>query len=258
MLVGAALAVGLPLGRLGDAGKPRLAPPVAPIRPAPASTPVRMDGDGAVVPAQVQALAALLRSRNDMVRDVLFLLAGGLRDRCNPAHAHELARMAVIARLPVLEGMSDALAGQPALRSALYVLVRQLVATAPCTGPLRIDAGGYAMDLDPETYARHFPDSYFDPGLDAAPPDIAGQSLDARLADPCTPLAYGVLPPGDQRAWVCTNLRANLRKRALAACDASLRGSSGLAGPQPLPADVAMALAETIHRGLAQLPAMCQ
>ncbi|WP_243041277.1 hypothetical protein [Dyella sedimenti] len=245
----------LPLARIGDTGEPRSRsmPASGPPSAAPPGMAVRMDGG---TEAQATVLAGLLRSRDDFARDVLFLLASGLRDRCDPSHAHELARMAVLARLPVLEGMTDALSGQPELRPVLYAMIRRLVATAPCGRRLDIDAGGYALRLDPEPYALHFPDSYFDPGLDVAPPDIAGRDLRERLGDPCTPVAYGVLPLGDQRAWVCTNLRANLRKRALATCEASLRGKPGLMAP-PSP-EVSATLAEAIHRDLSRMPAMCQ
>lgn len=228
--------------------------PDIPRAPAHATTPpaVRLDADDVVTPAEREALGKLLRQRDDFARDLLFLLAASLRDRCAPAHAHELARMAVAAHLPVLDGADAAVATAPGLRRATYAVVRRLAAAAPCGRTLRIVIGGYGATFAPERYADAFPDSYFQPSLPTPPPDIADRDLGRRAADPCTPVVYAVLPLDAERAWSCLGLRATLRRRLRDTCDAGLHGGKTVDAP------TAAHLAASLHDNLEALPAMCR
>jgi hypothetical protein len=249
-LVLAALGVAMLAMRTHDgASHPDSAPTSAHAAASPA---VRLDADNLVAPAERDALGELLRQRDDFAHDLLFLLAASLRDRCVPAHAHELARMAVAAHLPVLDGAEAAVATTPGLRHAAYALVRRLAAAAPCGRTLRIVIGGYDTTFAPERYAAAFPDSYFEPSLQAPPPDIADRDLGARAADPCTPVVYAVLPLDAARAWSCLGLRATLRRRLRDTCDAGLHGGKTVDAP------TAAHLAASLHDNLEALPAMCR
>lgn len=213
---------------------------------------VQLNADDLRAPAEREALGELLRQHDDFAHDLLFLLAASLRDRCTPAHAHELARMAVAAYLPVLDGVQAAVATAPGMRHAAYALVRRLAAAAPCGRTLRIVIGGYETTFEPERYAAAFPDSYFEPSLQAPPPDIADRDLGGRAADPCTPVVYAVLPLDAQRAWSCLGLRAMLRRRLRETCDAGLHGET------TVDASMAAHLAAGLRDNLEALPAMCR
>ena len=253
-LAAGALAVGVAAGWLaGLRGWPMQMPhPRAQVAPAHPPAPSTLDGGALLAPAQRDALAALLLAHDGFAHDLAFLLAASLRDRCAPAHAHELARMAVAAHLPVLDGATVALQGRPELRGAAYALIRRLAATAPCGRPLDVAIGRYRATLDPERYAAAFPDSYFDPGLDAPPPDVAGRDLGERGADPCTSIVYAVLPLDAERAWECLGLRATLRRRLQETC------AAGLHDAPAADAQTEARLAASIHDDLERLPAMCR
>jgi len=252
VLAAGSLAVGVAIGWLVDLPLKPLPMPFLPgptaTSPAPSGAST-LDAGALLAPTQRDALAVLLLARNDFANDLLFLFAASLRDRCNPAHAHELARMAVAARLPVLDGAMLALQRVPELRGAVYALVRRLAATAPCGRPLDLVIGRYRARLDPERYAAAFPDSYFAPDLDTPPADIADRGLRDRTADPCTPIIYAVLPLDAERAWECQGLRVMLRRRLVQTC---------AAGMHEAPATRTAQLAASIHDDLKKLPAMCQ
>ena len=211
-----------------------------------------LDGSNMIEPAQHDALGALLQTREDFARDVRFLLAASLRDRCEPAHAHELARMAVAALLPVLEDTRAALSGHPELRHAAYALISELAATAPCGQSLHVVIGAYSMDLAVERYAAAFPDSYFTPDLDAPPSDIAGRDLGSRVADPCTPVVYAALPLNTERTWQCIGRRAMLRRRLNNTCTDAMRGGSAA------DAQMETRLVASVRDELQQLPTVCR
>lgn len=213
---------------------------------------VQLDGTDPLTPAERNALGERLRKHDDFAHDLLFLLAASLRDRCAPAHSHELARMAVAAHLPVLDGAEAAVATAPELRRAVYAVVRRLAAAAPCGRTLHIVIGAYSTTFTPERYAAAFPDSYFEPSLQAPPSDIAGRDLGHRAADPCTPVVYAVLPLDAERAWSCLGLRAMLRRRLRDTCDAGLHGGT------TVDASMAAHLATSLHDNLEALPAMCR
>lgn len=248
------LAAGVVAGWLARfSGHPAVVPTGPPDSTAAGLSPVAstMDAGILLAPAQRDALAELLLAQDGFAHDLVFLLTASLRDRCVPAHAHELARMAVAARLPVLEGTTLALQRRPDLRGVVYALIRRLAATAPCDRPLDLALGTYRARFDPERYAAAFPNSYFVPDLDAPPMDIADRDLRDRSADPCTPVIYAVMPLDADRAWQCQGLRAMLRRRLVQTC---MRGAR----------EVSIAdawttrLAASIHGDLQKLPAMCQ
>lgn len=58
----------------------------------------------------IQAINVLLANTANLRNDVLFLVIAAARDRCAPAEAGSLARMANRAQLPVLSGVSQATA----------------------------------------------------------------------------------------------------------------------------------------------------
>ncbi len=110
--------------------------------------------------------------------DVLFLLAATLRDRCQPAQAGLLARMANRASLPVLAAVSAVTQQDPALDRPIYQYIQHRADATPCDQPLQMPlAAGRSMAVDIEQYARTFPDSYFDPQRSSEPRDFGGLSL---------------------------------------------------------------------------------
>lgn len=225
-----------------------------PITSSPTLESILVRADEMLTPAQRDALAIKLHEQDAFADDVLFLLLSSLRDRCLPEQAHALARMAVAAHLPVLEGATAALSEETALRPALYALIRHLAATAPCGHPLEIAIGNYRVNVDPARYAAAFPDSYFDPTLDAPPSDADHRDLRSSSEDPCTPIAYAALPLQAERAWTCMGLRANLRKRVLATCAAALHDQPAAATSVSLPSR----LAASLQGELEKLPVMCR
>lgn len=230
-------------------------PPSATPLPAPKAAgggAIRLDAADLLPRAESHAMGDMLLAHDDFARDVSFLVAASLRERCMPAHAHDMARMAVIARLPALEGVQDAFAAHPEWRPGLYAMIRAWAAAAPCRRTLHLVIGHYETDLVPEQYAAMFPDSFFDPSLAEAPPDIAGRTLASRTADPCAPLIYTVLPLDTQQAWTCLGLRASWRRRLGDQCRASVQGDD------KIDARTSKALAATIHGQLLTLPAMCR
>ena len=186
-----------------------------------------LDGGVAIDAAQRKALGELLLAHDDFASAFRFLLAASLRDRCQPAHAHELARMAVAAGVPVLGDTKAALLGHASLRQPAYQLVSRLAATAPCAEVALVVIGGFSMTLDLEHYAAMFPDSYFSPDLMTAPADILNRSLSERVADPCTPILYAAVPLNTERSWQCIGLRATLRRRLQTMCSTSMHEHSG-------------------------------
>lgn len=144
--------------------------------------------------------------------DIAFLLVASVRERCSPAHAHELARMAVRAQLPVLQGTAAVTENTPALERPIYALVDQLSRSAPCHQALSIRIGAASLDIDPETYAAAFPDSYFDSGLDRIPAEFSAEPLGQRANDECLSIAYATLPLGNTQ-WQCRALRSSARAR---------------------------------------------
>jgi hypothetical protein len=182
-------------------------------------------------------------------RDLLFLLNSSLYGRCHPGNAHDMGRMAVAARLPVLDAMVPLWQQDPSLRDQLYGMIRSVVAEADCDRPWPLAIGNYATTLQPGRYAAFFPDSYFDPTLAAPPNEFAGRSLQERVADACTAVGYAVLPLGGDRSWVCLGARAAMRRHVVV----DLCGSaSGDAMPD------APALARLIDTSLQALPPACR
>ncbi|WP_198148901.1 hypothetical protein [Luteibacter yeojuensis] len=152
--------------------------------------------------------------------DVLFLIMAAQRGRCAPVQAHDLPRMAVIARLPTLSAAAGSSAEAAALRQGVRSVVRAIVHDAPCTGALDLRIGPYTRVIDPKAYASAFPDSYFDPSLISASTEFHGAGLHDRVEDTCTPVAYAVLPLDETRPWQCAGMRATARSRILALCRA--------------------------------------
>lgn len=143
--------------------------------------------------------------------DVLFLLAATLRDRCQPAQAGLLARMANRASLPVLAAVSAVTSQDPTLDRPIYQYIQHRADQVRCGQPLQMPlAAGGSMAVDVEQYARTFPDSYFDPQRSSEPRDFAGLPLQQRADNACNSVVYSVLPLGgtDWRAAACAPMHA--------------------------------------------------
>lgn len=194
-------------------------------------------------------VARRLDAHDGFERDLLFLLNSSLYGRCSPGHAHDLGRMAVAARLPVLDAMVPLWREDPSLRDQLYGMIRSVAAVADCDRPWPLVIGSYTTTLQPIRYAAFFPDSYFDPGLAAPPSEFAGHGLAERVGDSCTAVGYAVLPLGGDRSWVCLGARAAMRRHVVADLCGSANGPAMPDAP---------ALARLIDASLQALPPACR
>lgn len=176
--------------------------------------------------------------------DVIFLFIAALRGRCAPLQAHDLPKMAVLARVPALSAASGEGATPSRMRRDVTAAVNDLVRQAPCTGELTVRIGAYVRSLSPDMYAEAFPDSYFDPGLSAVPAEFKSSPLALRVRDSCTSVAYATLPLDAARPWQCAGLRASARStvRRLCQTEGTLPGQA----------------ADDIRHILGGLPATCQ
>lgn len=189
--------------------------------------------------------------------DVLFLLAATVRDRCQPAQAGLLARMANRASLPVLEAVSAVTQQDPSLDRPIYQYIQHRADATPCGQPLQMPlAGGRSMAVDIEQYARTFPDSYFDPRRSSEPRDFDGVSLQQRTGNACNSVVYSVLPLGGTD-WRCSSLRANARARARGLCEDELRRQHGNTGGE-LDMAVGQGMQATVVSTIAALPEDCR
>ncbi len=201
-------------------------------------------------------IATLLHSDAAFARDVAFLLAASVRERCAPAHAGELAKMANRARLPVLAATSEVTAREQDLDQPIYQAIQRIAAAAPCGRALDLAATGLPLQLDPERYSAAFPDSYYQPTLDTVPHEYAGQPLGARAAQECQSIAYAVLPLG-RSGWQCSALWAGTRARIVRACEQA-RSESGLRAGDAIPPEVANRLTPVVAGMLDKLPESCR
>ncbi|WP_313413447.1 hypothetical protein [Stenotrophomonas sp.] len=189
--------------------------------------------------------------------DVLFLLAATLRDRCQPAQAGLLARMANRASLPVLAAISTVTQQDPSLDQPIYQYIQHRADATPCGQPLKMPlAGGHSMAVDIEQYARTFPDSYFDPQRSSEPRDFGGLSLQQRAGNACNSVVYSVLPLGGTD-WRCSSLRANARARVRRLCEDELRRQHGGTGGE-LDMAVGQGMQAAVVSAIAALPEDCR
>ncbi|WP_294990647.1 hypothetical protein [uncultured Stenotrophomonas sp.] len=189
--------------------------------------------------------------------DVLFLLAATLRDRCQPAQAGLLARMANRAALPVLAAVSEVTRQDPALDRPIYQYIQHRADGLRCGQPLQMPLGaGRNMQVDIEQYARTFPDSYFDPQRSSEPRDFAGLSLQQRAGNACNSVVYSVLPLGGTD-WRCSGLRANARARVRGLCEDELRRQHGGTGGE-LDMAVGQGMQAAVVAAMAALPDDCR
>ncbi len=224
--------------------------------PLPNAAPVSIDA-GSMDDGLRDAIAANLRSDENLVRDVTFLVASEVQVRCDPAHAHDLPRMAVQAHLPMLRGVQALMEKRPDMQSYFHSLLQRISTGAPCGRMLDIAVGSFRMPLDPSVYSAAFPDSYFDPALQAVPGEFAGRDLHVRGKDPCTPIGYAVLPLDAERPWQCGSLRAALRRRVITqTCPDVLRSLP--TSPTAATPAAQQQMARAIRSGLDALPAMCR
>lgn len=163
-------------------------------------------------------VGAHMQANENIANDVIFLITATLRGRCQPSLAHDLPRMAVLARLPLLLAGGEADPYPESLRHDISHIVNAVVKSANCAQPMALRIGAYNSVLDPEAYARAFPESYFDPALISASKEALGADLQQRVADSCTAVVYAKLPLDDVRAWQCTGLRRNARAAILRVC----------------------------------------
>lgn len=201
-------------------------------------------------------IATLLHSDAAFARDVTFLVAASIRERCSPEHAGELAKMANRARLPVLAATSEVTAREPVLDQPIYRAIQFLANAAPCGRVLDMTASGLQLQFDPQRYAQAFPDSYFAPSMEAVPREHAGRPLAVRAAQACQSIAYAVLPLG-RPAWQCTSLWSTTRTRIVSACEAE-RDSAGERGDEEISAQVSARLTPKVAAMLETLPASCR
>lgn len=189
--------------------------------------------------------------------DVLFLLAATLRDRCQPAQAGLLARMANRASLPVLAAVSAVTQQDPSLDRPIYQYIQHRADATPCGQTLQMPlAGGRRMAVDIEQYARTFPDSYFDPQRSSEPRDFGGLPLQQRAGNACNSVVYSVLPLGGTD-WRCSSLRANARVRVRGLCEDELRRQHGDIGGE-LDAAVGPGMQAAVVSAIAALPEDCR
>ncbi|HEL4267257.1 TPA: hypothetical protein UM524_004417 [Stenotrophomonas maltophilia] len=189
--------------------------------------------------------------------DVLFLLAATLRDRCQPAQAGLLARMANRASLPVLAAVSAVTQQDPSLDRPIYQYIQHRADATRCGQPLQMPlAGGRSMAVDIEQYARTFPDSYFDPLRSSEPRDFGGLSLQQRAGNACNSVVYSVLPLGGTD-WRCSSLRANARARVRGLCEDELRRQHGGTGGE-LDMAVGQGMQGAVVSAIAALPEDCR
>lgn len=189
--------------------------------------------------------------------DVLFLLAATLRDRCAPAQAGLLARMANRASLPVLAAVSAVTQQDPSLDRPIYQYIQHRADATPCGQPLQMPlAGGRSMAVDIEQYARTFPDSYFEPQRSSEPRDFGGLSLQQRAGNACNSVVYSVLPLGGTD-WRCSSLRANARARVRGLCEDELRRQHGGTGGE-LDIAVGQGMQGAVVSAIAALPDDCR
>lgn len=189
--------------------------------------------------------------------DVLFLLAATVRDRCQPAQAGLLARMANRASLPVLAAVSAVTQQDPSLDRPIYQYIQHRAYATQCGQPLQMPlAGGRSMALDIEQYARTFPDSYFDPQRSSEPRDFGGRSLQQRAGNACNSVVYSVLPLGGTD-WRCSSLRANARARVRGLCEDELRRQHGATGGE-LDMAVGQGMQAAVVAAIAALPEDCR
>lgn len=210
--------------------------------------PYRVDA-GAWLPADSRdRVARQLGMHEGFERDLIFLFNSSLYGRCHPERAHDTGRMAIAARLPVLDAMVPLWQRDPLLRDQLYGMIRSVVVEADCDRPLPLAIGSYTTTLQPARYAAFFPDSYFDPALAAPPNEFSGRDLAKRVADPCAAVGYAVLPIGGDRSWVCLGARASMRRHVVVdLCGSADRTAAG-----------APALARLIDASLQALPPACR
>ena len=153
----------------------------------------------------------------------------------------KLGAMAARARLPVLAGLAGVVGPRSGSRAVLSTGIRELAARLPCDGPVTLSIGPFRQQVDIRAYAASFPDSYFDPTTPSASTEVKGRSLAERASDECTGVAYAVLPLDAPRAWQCTALRAEARRRVAALCGKHGGGA-----------------ARQIHDLVTRLPPTCQ
>ncbi|MBB5944065.1 hypothetical protein [Xanthomonas sp. 3307] len=201
-------------------------------------------------------ITALLHSNPAFARDATFLIAASVRERCAPAHAGELAKMANRARLPVLAATSEVTAREPDLDHPIYQAIQRIAAAAPCGRTFDLTATGIPLQLDPERYAAAFPDSYYQPTLDTVPHEYAGQPLGDRAAQECQSIAYAVLPLG-REGWQCRALWSGMRPRIVKACEQA-RSEGGQGAGEAIPPEVAHRLTPVVAGLLEKLPESCR
>ena len=212
-------------------------------------------------PAPVPALQAdierHLREDRAFRDDVVFLLAATVRDRCVPAEAGVLARMANRAALPVLGAVSAVTAQDRRLDRPIYQFIQHRADSTDCGAPLQLPASGAVpLQVDVEQYARSFPDSYYDPAHSSVPRDFGGRSLVERAGNACNSVVYSVLPlgPGD---WRCSMLRSNARRRVRGACESELQRQHGSTGGE-LDMAVGQGMQGAVVAAIAALPEGCR
>lgn len=204
-----------------------------------------------------QRIEQRLRDDHAFRNDVLFLLAATVRDRCQPAQAGLLARMANRASLPVLASASAVTQQEPSLDRPIYQYIQHRADATQCGQPLQMPlAGGRSMAVDIEQYARTFPDSYFDPQRSSEPRDFGERSLQQRAGNACNSVVYSVLPLGGTD-WRCSSLRANARARVRGLCEDELRRQHGGIGGE-LDAAVGQGMQSAVVSAIAALPEDCR
>ncbi len=205
--------------------------------------------------AELAGIHAAMAEQPGFASDLVFLVVASARDRCQPAHAGELARMANRAQLPVLHGVSRVTGVQPALDQPIYRYVQAAADAVVCGRSLRL-AEQPVVEL--EGYARNFPDSYFAPGRQGdAPREYAGRSLAERAAQPCQTIAYVVLPLSAPD-WRCDASRAGARQRIEHLCETARAADARLAVSGELSAAFGERLTAPVQDILAGMPQQCR
>ncbi|KAA8993550.1 hypothetical protein FJU31_18280 [Stenotrophomonas cyclobalanopsidis] len=209
------------------------------------------------VPALQADIERHLREDRAFRDDVVFLLAATVRDRCVPAEAGVLARMANRAALPVLGAVSAVTAQDRRLDRPIYQFIQHRADSTECGEPLQLpDSGTVPLRVDIEQYALSFPDSYYDPAHSSVPRDFGGRSLVERAGNACNSVVYSVLPLGPVD-WRCSMLRTNARSRVRGACESELQRQHGSTGGE-LDMAVGQGMQGAVVAAITALPEGCR
>lgn len=240
--------------RHADRARPALSTGATATVAAPKVTRLRAQADTSLGGQPIQQIETEIARNASFRNDVLFLIVATARDRCTPAHAGELARMANRAQLPILAGVSQVTEANPALDRAIYHYVQKVANQVVCGQAFQLtDQPSAGID----SYAERFPDSYFTPWQQATvSSEYRDRPLATRAQQACQTVAYAVLPLSDPD-WRCDAGRSGARRRIVDACEAT-RQQLGATDTEELTETLGQVLAQPVSTIVATVPQQCR